>query len=483
LLESSDTKRYNWHPAVHTRFREKLYFFLIKFTKPHHGVSVAGQIRGVLEQAEIAHACEYAVYGEWDALVRVWLADPPQRRLERILRSPSSGVSAARFFTTQQIRHLWAKDTDDLLIVDSKLQEKIAERRDDIKTAVEGFDTMSTAVKARLDGADLLLERPPTTGPDPVKFYVCLKTGPDSKQEHEIDSILEAVEKAGLTGQTSLYSGVGTFADFMLRCSAERYSDVLSLTAAFDNCLRDLEVRPMHLLVADPKPRESDNVNDLDLLSPGDEENMDLLKLPHELLVGLPPAQREALNSLVEAAFQQSEGDDELRDKLRELLKASIEDDRRAFNSTIAFLLEFEWFLGEFLKRIWAVVYGRENWPALLAQEFESTPETAKYAATVRKPGPGWTLGTCVHMAIHSAELNDEVELQMAELLGPRWVAQMRTLVEVRNFVAHGQLRSIDHLDDFQGAWGAQLPQLMSAIALHFRCERLMSKEEMTVNV
>jgi hypothetical protein len=469
-------ERYNWHPAVHVRFGEKLYFYLIRLKSP---LRPEDQLRQILSSADISYACEYAIYGHWDALVRVWLTDTSQRRFLFALRRAESAISDVRHFQVSQLRYLWTGSSKDLLADSSvELDTALAERRDEINLAVNSGDQLDSVVREKLKEKKLIFKRPEPEGDDPVKFYVCLKTYTNLEQAAEVEQVLHAITSAKLTERSSLYTGVGSFADHLLRCVADTYSDVLSLSVALASNLNNVDVRPMTLLVANSDAAESDNVNDPAPLSTDDQDILRLLDLPETgpaLLESLPGKQRHALYTLVQSVYKQSEGDSQLREKLRDLLRASVKNDREQLGAAIVFLLDFEWYLSEYLKRAWASAYG-ENWINRLAEEFASNDKTESYEETVRKPAD-WTLGACVHMAIASASANTEVKAQLTRELGPEWPAQMRTLVELRNLLAHGKLRRIDSLDDFTGEWGKLLSDFMSVAALHFRCERLVNKE------
>lgn len=465
---------FNWHPAVHARFGEHLFFYLVRLRQAFHR-PVAEQVRELLERAEIRFACEYTVFGHWDALIRVWLTSPSQHRFLKTLDRADSNVAEVRHFQAARIRHLWSGRDDDLLAPRADVRDAIASFDREIRLTV-GSPNDASATRQSLIAAGLILERPAPTE-DAVKFYVALRRTEDHvPQDVEERGVLQAIKNAGLAPRSSLYMGFGNFADYLIRGVADTYKDVLDWTAKVDQELQDSYLRPMTLLIADPSARESDNVNDLQALSHDDEASLALLGLDEASVarVGdLAAPQRSALNDLVRTAYELSQDDPPLRAKLRSLLRASVLGDRDSLNASLAFLLDFEWFLGEYLKRAWSEVFGKQ-WIAVLAARFAETPDNQRYADEVRKPDQ-WTLGSCVHMAMAVAEMDDNADSRLKHQLGDTWKGEVRTLLTLRNFIAHGKLRKFERLDDFAGEWGVILRDIMGAATLHFRCERLIS--------
>lgn len=477
LQQPEQGVQHNWRPAVHTRFGEKLYFYLLKLKSPLRGDEVEARMHRLLDAADIQHACEYAVYGDWDVLIRVWLSPSWKKQFLSALKRTDDTIDV-RFFEANELRYLWTGDSSDLLASTPSVEAKIAERLDDVRAVAEDEIDVDPEIKERLLCDGLLLPRPGAEGPDPVKFYICLKIYTDLKREEEVARVLEALESAGLSSRASLYSGVGSFADHLIRCVASTYSEVMTLNAALSRSLQDLDMRPMTLLVANGDARESDNVNDTAQLTNRDDVVVSLLELNDRgltLLADLPPAQREALHDLVVDVFRASVDDMVLREKLRDLVRASLKNDREEVRTALGWLLDFEWFLTEYLRRAWAGAYG-PHWVEPLAKELEAADRNPKRANLLNRIEK-WTLADCVDLAVRSAEVNPKVKLQFGKDLDQEWPPQMHTLKRIRNYVAHGGLRKTSNFDEFAGAWGDTLSELMSVASLHFQIERLMDKD------
>ena len=471
---------YNWHPSVHThRFEERLYFFLIRLREPAHR-PVADQVREVLELADLRYACEYAVFGHWDALIRVWLTRASYRRLVRVFERSDVNITEFRFFEANQIRYLWTDSDTDLLEDDKEVLAAMAEHEDDIVAAVAQPETSS--IWATLRGAGLAFSRP-SASDGSVKFYMALKrVGGDMPLDTEEQAVLRAIRDSNMADRASLYIGVGTIAEYLVRCVARTYSEVLDLSASLDISLHSTRLRPMTLLVANTDAPESDNVNDKQALSEADQTSLALLDRDNDdssalnaILVRLTQAERTALNELVRRAYELSQGDLVLRRKLNDMICACITNDHSALSSALAFLLDFEWFLGEYLKPAWAAIFG-EDWVSRLLDDFRQCGLTREIEE-LGKPQKDWTLGSYVHMAIATSDFSELFESRLVRQLGPEWKTQMRLLLPLRNSFAHGRLRKIQRLDVLTGESFKFLNELMDVATLSARCENVVSNK------
>lgn len=461
----------NWHPKVHVRFGEKLCFYLLRLRQPL-SEPVADHIRAVLQQADIDYACEYALFGQWDALIRVWLTEVSQHRLLFVL-DRDAAVTEVRHFEAEQVRYLWTNTDDDLLAIRGPIDGEITANDVDIRAAAQAMTEKGApqdlAATQSLIGANLLIPSPGRADGE-VKFYWSLnRSGTGTSLEAETKTLLRAIHEVGIADRASLYTGVGNFTSYLVRCVAPNYDGILAITSRLDTYLGDLQVERTTFLIANQAAREYDNINGahhsgltLDDVHDVTADVLELGETAVELLSGLPHAQHDALHRLVTRAHEISKQDEVLRARLRTLLRACLENNRDAVTASLAFLLDTEYFLGNYLKRTWGSLYG--DWMSHLAALFERDGATTRYAAVVREPDE-WTLGTLIGMVKASAEADPKVDAILTADLGPRWQTQMLRLREVRNRVAHGQVRSETRLDDFAGKWGETLTSILEDIA------------------
>jgi hypothetical protein len=460
----------NWHPRVHQKFGERLYFYLVRFRQPLIA-PVADQVRSLLKRADIRYACEYAVFGHWDALIRAWLSEVSSHRVLFVLDQEQQ-VQQVRHFETEHLRYLWAGTDDDLLLSSSdEFSPKIDALSDEIRAVAQSFEAPDPSAQALLIREGLLLS-PPERVEGQVKFYWSLKsTSNNAEPVKDTRTLLRAVRDADIGTRASLYSGFGNFADYLIRCVAPSYADVLRITSQLDTHLGDLDVDRSTFLLANVDARESDNLNDPDLtgLTVNDARVLasDILNLGSDatsIFAGLPGDEREALHALLAKAHSISLGDKHLRARLRTLLRACLKNDRDEVTASLAFLLDTEFFLGEYLKRAWASLYG-SDWIGHLSSSFAQRAETERYAAEIREPAR-WTLGPLIYMSRAAAELDPQADALLTADLGLQWKTQLSRLLETRNHIAHGQLWRIKRLDQFSaGDWAKTLTYILDDIA------------------
>ncbi len=465
------TKPCNWHPKVHLRFGEKLCFYLLKLRQPLIE-PVADHIRTLMQQADIEYACEYSLFGYWDALIRVWLTEVSQHRLLFCLDRDSQ-ITEVRHFEAEQVRYLWTNTDDDLLAIRGQIDGEITANDADIRTVAQTMTAngpaWDLATTQSLIGAELLIPSPERKDGE-VKFYWSLnRAGTGKSLDAETKTLLRAIHDVGIADRASLYTGVGNFTSYLLRCVAPSYDGILAITSRLDHYLDELEVERTTFLIANQSAREYDNINGAQYsgLTRDDVHDVttDVLELGETaiaLLSGLPNPQRDPLHRLITKAHEISRQDEAMRGRLRTLLRACLENNRDSVTASLAFLLDTEYFLGNYLKRAWGSLYG--EWIKHLAALFERDAATTRYVAAIREPDE-WTLGTLIGMAEASAEADPKVDARLTADLGSRWKTQLLRLREVRNRVAHGQVRREPRLDDFAGKWGETLASILEDIA------------------
>lgn len=471
--------QYNWHPAVHKHFDEKLYFIMIRLREPLHR-PVAHQIRGLLEAANIEYACEYSIFGWWDALIRVWLNPVSHDRLLRVLDPPTSENNIDRMlhFTATDIRYLWTGSEKNLIVRDKDILEQITTHTEDIDFTATNFSHTEAKRWDALREAGLLIERnTPEAGG--VKFYMALDQTDASKMspEEEIRAILNALKSSGMSKLSSLYVGDGRLADYLVRSVARTYGDVLKLAASFDEHLHDTRLRPMTLLIANTDAQESDQINSTKPISHIDDNILELLGLDDPAcLEALAVADRMALHELMVQMYELATADGPLRTILREILVAAIRDDpsdRREFQKALSFMLEFEVYLTEYIDQLLSDTYGKGKWlPRLRETCRESTIQKWKnHAKEMDKDVAKWSLGTFIHTAQAASKFAPYFAKQATQTLGRNWSGRAFAVLDLRNDVAHGRLHKIKYLNRFSDPFvSAFLRELIDAAEFWSLC-------------
>jgi hypothetical protein len=281
-----DTSQYNWLPAVHDRHcDEELQFLLIKLRDARH-VPVVQQIRQFLEIAEVQFACEYTLFGPWDALVRVWLKHSSGLRLAEALEDKEQyNIAEARPFAVTKLYYLWHSDAD-LLATDPDARRLVARHSKHIDAVTASPEDPPPKEWKEL-AADGLVFRRPSSRPGAVKFYTALnRTSERLTKKGEIRAIKRALDSTIIPGanlpmsaRASLYGGNGELAAYLVRCVADTYADVLPIVEQFDIELDETGLRPVTYLVANTKPRELDHPNEPRNAHPAEADTAELLDM------------------------------------------------------------------------------------------------------------------------------------------------------------------------------------------------------------
>lgn len=462
---------YNWHPAVHAdKFGETLYFFLIRLREPLH-TPVTEQIRDLLQAAGIQFACEYVIFGEWDALVRVWLTPSAYNRLVQLM-SPGAGNNVEEFqgFRTSQIHYLWSDHGGDLLTHDTDILTAIAANTDAIESTANDPHHSDNETWVALETEGLILPRSQagTTG---VKFYTALlRTGQKSSVEEDVDAINQALVASGMAEQASLYVGAGHLANYMVRCVAERFDQVLDLVASFDEHLGTTRLRPMTLLIANTNARESDHVNDPTPLTLDENNDMEILGLDDPApLVRLEADQRLALHGLIVKACTLPANDGDLRQKLLKILRASVLNNQAELREQLSFVLEFEFYFRTRMISEFTAIFGND-WFNVIKAKCEMDPRWQDHVKKMSEPIPKWTIGTYKFTALACCSFSPEFKVRIEKQLGEDWSVETDNHLPIRNEVSHSLRAERQQIDSFDEDMVGFLDRAMRATVLSRKC-------------
>lgn len=476
----SGSTPYNWHPLVHKQhFDETLYFAMIRLDAPRH-VPVAQQMRELLHSVGIEYACEYVLFGWHDAFIRVWLkASTYQRFMDTLAECCDEG--GIEGFTVDRIHYLWRGDAD-LLSSDTGVLGKITRAKTAIDKVAERPNDTGEDDWQKLFNLKLVFDRP--SAHNGVKFYTLLeRTSTRVSPEKQIDMILRALGDTPIpntdkymSASASLYCGKGELANFLVRCVAPSYRDIITLAETFDINLKEAELRPTTLVAANPEPREYDHPNDSVHLSLDDRNTAEMLKVEHRLLDKLDEHNRVELRCLVEKACNLAEDDTVLEDQLLAMMRATVIKKRNLINDAFGFLVEFEGLFGDLVMTSLKDAIG-DNWfPRLKDWCTESRKKRYRDLAVemaLPEPKMEWTLGTYRFLALAGAEFSQKAKGYFEEQLGTHWAKEITALEKLRNDHAHSRLyQKFKGHNIYDKTLTDYLGEHMKAAALWRKCSR-----------
>ena len=473
----SPTDDYNWHPAIHVDYDETLYFVLLRLKKPLHQ-PISDQVRDLLDRADIRFACEYSIFGYWDALIRVWLTHGGYERLYRLLGQMHARDDVVfETFAASEIRYLWNESNPGNLLGDVSVRKALLTHKRDIDTAVKTPEALDAAKWTELKDAHLVIPRREViSDPEHIKFYIALeRVGSDVPAHGELDAVLSAIAECDVLDFTSLYVGKAWFAAYLIRCVSPTYRGVLDFSKLLDIKLRHTPLRPMTLLIANLDALESDRVNDSRSLSRRAEQTLELLGVENNpaTFTNLNSHDWDALAELVESAHQLAGDDESTLRRMLAILRACMKDDHDELASALAFLPDSESFLAEYAVRSWALTIGN-HWFNELKRQFSSGgSDLQRSADEIQKPKDKWTAGSYAHFAVNTASFHSLFDARLKRELSVDWKAQMLSYADLRNHPAHGKLRALGHVDTFrQAPLRSLLDELLDVTALCSRFRR-----------
>jgi hypothetical protein len=441
-----DTSHHNWHPAVHSRHcDEELQFLLIRVRGPRHE-PVTQQIRKFLDAAEIRFACEYTLFGYWDALVRVWLKHASTLRLiDAIENKEKYNIDDAQSFAVTKLYYLWHSDSD-LLAQDQNVRRLIAQNSKHINAVTECPERPPAKDWNALVESDLVFRRPPTP-PGGVKFYTALaRTTGKLSAKAELKAIKRALDetripssKIQMSARASLYAGTGERTAYMIRCVADTYEDVLAVAEQFDVLLLDTDLRPTTYPVANRDPRELDHPNEprhAHLTA----DTAELLEMEDAGALGkLQSGDHAMVHELALHAHELAGADTDLLETLLSILRASVRNDKPGFGAALEYLRRAESLVRSRVQPLFAAVFGK-TWIDSIASKCEARKTNLAHAKEMRRlPLRTWGLGMYLRTARIACKLDARFNGQMLVDFGPDWRQQTGNLHKMRNNYAHAE--------------------------------------------
>jgi len=454
--------RLNWHPQVHQHFDEDLYFVLLRFARPR---DVAKAIDALMRDAGIQSYCGYTVFGWFDGLVRFWLTPQHWQRFLRVLSRHEGEIPENRHLKVATLRYLWSPNRDDPLMdprgPGEEMIEAIERERKQVLEVAEQPGAPPTAAVAELEGKGLLLPKPREDWALFKVVTVLQLAGSAGDMGRVAAEISQALLSDPLFGGGSVYSGDGTLGSHLVRMTVRKYEDVLALTEKLDKCVANMPIRTMTLLIANPEPVESDNINNVRNITPAEHRTARLLNVDVDAIALLDPTSRAVLDQLTRELAESLAGSTEWF-TAQGVLAACVTGDRRAIRQHLSFVLDFEFYFRSYVAIVLAECYS-DGWEEAVVTEF---PTIFRNLSEEDRHDPEkWPLGVAFRVLREAVAGHSLARARVLRELGEDWNSTVRDVLNLRNPFAHGRLlRSIDRLDDLSGEWGKQLTTLLRAL-------------------
>lgn len=472
--ESLAAERWVWDPLVHARYDEHCYYFIIRALDPSPTRTLNSALRELLDREEIRSSSAYVVFGWYDALVRLWATEEVRRRFLRALNESGITVDGISEFRAEEIDYTFREAAEPPADAD------IGGLRDLIKQVVtadaeDEWTPEADAAFEVLRSARMIHRVPPVHG---VKFYLVLKRT-DILERDDVGYLVETA-RAQQIQNISLYTGVGRFADALLKGVFENYDGLYAAINAVHQAARRIAMRPMTLLIANGDfVREVDTIDQARVRTRGDLER--LVEELHQLADGVPTrigqltsSERAALARLFdewEPLFTPTF----FRPTFLRILAASILGEVDDLRAALVFLTTIEQDLRHLLVSVLSEQLGR-NWYHDVSELIGIGPSaTAEIDLTSVDDTPtgkgimGWTLRQLFDAARLCSAQFPVVSTALSAHLFDNWEQDCRSITELRNAFSHGILFETESYSTFDGRWGAELQRLFHAALFHVR--------------
>ena len=478
------TPRYLWHPRVHEHFKEYCHLFLVTGVEGG-GQAVVDELDRICASLEISASSTAIVFGPYDVLLRIWLTDGARARLReefRRLASRNERIAGFLEFQADDLEYNWT------LQADAPSQAKMDNLERDIRHVVKAqqageWTEQSINSLELLDHSSLVHQVKPG---GTFKFYMFLKPLRDDGVpiDYAMDQLRESVGSVVNPETVTVYAGRG-FCTYVLKATTDSYHEVLPIVERVQNAARKLRLRSWTLVPADTSLRSEGEtilaiLNEMPAaLDPllrsetGDRETI------RRVILSMPSEQQEALATAYTRSM--NELDEQGRERLHEILKAVILENRSSINQSLSFLTSIEGDARFLLPKL-ASIAGEEGLMRM-RETLRQTPEPE----IGPEPPPKSDVARA-SLAGLLAALRDISEFRpvgeiLERAMGPSWQKSTRDIFALRNKYAHSRLTEELLGHDFAGTLGGYVRIIALSIKFQIGLERLRQNIEHSTNL
>ena len=422
-----------WHPDVHERFGERLFFFLLalrSFNEKELGPKLQQLMGGFGVATERGHEgyCSYVVLGEFDHLLRVWLpADMDTKFIQQARQILP--VETVLQFTVQNVISDWRFQSAPNASVLSKLDRAEVARVQRVRTEAESLGLCRDGVAYWVPQGGKKARKGHTA--DPIKAFICMKA-PEKVSDQMLTAVqqrlIQYINSAAHVDHRTVYRGVG-FAWLLAKVVADDFHALSALVRGISNEFGEFGVST-NTYAATYHFAEGDNIREEALTSAKTTTEQVAQLCPglrdHERLVGeLGAGVRNAVSNFIEhQVLPASLGEADQR-SMAGLLEAVLWDsEEQAMEALYLPTVRTERAIRDPLLKL---AEQSEGGIKNLIRVLEERKQEVKGAGTI-------TLGACLlgareYIRMHQPDFTLAIEFSEEEI---------RTIAKTRNRLMHG---------------------------------------------
>jgi hypothetical protein len=210
-----------WHPLVHQRYEEELYFFLIS-VKPFEQIKILDNLKKVAAHFGVEKFCAYRIFGQYDILLRIWLPSARGPQFYERAQEEIINVQAITPFHVTSISDPWRFRSQNMELTIKQLSTLTPPIIKDIQGG-----KADPKVKQNLVDAGLLAEVDDyrKTKKNAIKAFVAVSEPkwPDYKKRQKMfQQITHLVEDDNRLQKVTIYSGLG-FSWLLIKAVTEEF--------------------------------------------------------------------------------------------------------------------------------------------------------------------------------------------------------------------------------------------------------------------
>lgn len=235
-----------WHPEVHQRLGETLYFFLVRLS-PLNLREISSDLLEVLHAKQLGGVRVFPIFGAYDLLIRAWLHPSVSNSFRELLELELKGSSRSiNTFAVEQIDRAWYGPEQ---TIDRELLSSLDE--DSIRAAQSGLD--QPLLQKLIDNQIVLVKDQPST--EDLTFFIAisLEAANSTILVEVVLDIRNYLREHREIKNSSVYRGYG-FCSILFKGQVEKYFDVAKLPVWLSERFKAFGIRSETYLVQGRAP-------------------------------------------------------------------------------------------------------------------------------------------------------------------------------------------------------------------------------------
>ena len=358
IMENKPISSYHlitWHPGLHERYGEQLYFIVIK---PH---SYSNWFKMTLEEklrsSGVLGWSMYEVYGFFDVMIRAWMTQE-QRSLFYKAIEDDNNILEWQDIIIYEVDYLWSpifqKKPE---LDDKKLNQYHPDRLDQFQSKEIDEKFSVELQNCGLVLKDIIIDVAESF--NGIKFFIMIDYSSRANQAdvfREIKNFIKITDHK--LKELSLYSGNG-FSKFIVKglCDFDKLYDIADFSLSLISTFKILKMKSQTIIVATRRTFESDNINFNNLSFIEIQNIIKMFELSKKNISGLSRYEIRVIRDKYDEINQNGLLYEHLN-LFKKLFNGYVDKDADLIKRNLFFIIDFEKYFREFSLKIMSELYG-----------------------------------------------------------------------------------------------------------------------------